>query len=160
MLQVKSIPASRLSSVPAFYFTRRHSHFRLPATRHALCSEPLLPTSTFPLPPSHLPTFSSSHPLNFCLFRLPHIPHSHFPLPTSALSTSQLLTFCPPHYAPCPPPYAVSSDFPPGRRPLCPLRAGGRIPTSHFRPLTLSPSHLLSFPTSQILYRQYQYGYL
>jgi hypothetical protein len=127
MLQVKSIPASRLSSVPAFYFTRRHSHFRLPATRHALCSEPLLPTSTFPLPPSHLPTFSSSHPLNFCLFRLPHIPHSHFPLPTSALSTSQLLTFCPPHYAPCPPPYAVSSDF--------------HIPTSAF-----PTSHLLSSP--------------
>jgi hypothetical protein len=54
-----------------------------------------------------------------------------FPLPTSAFFF--LL------YAPFP-----TSDFPPGRRPLWPLRAGGRIPTSDF-PIPPSAFH---FPFS------------
>jgi hypothetical protein len=38
-------------------------------------------------------------------------------------------------------PTSENSHFPPGRRPLWPLRAGGRIPTSHFRKFPLPHSH-------------------
>jgi hypothetical protein len=101
------IPTSEFFCMPYAPCLFPHSEFRISTSEFLYMpyAPYLFPTSAFRLPNSYI------CPMRHAFFRIPH-------------SDFRILL-----YALCAMPF---SDFPPGRRPLWPLWAGGRIPTSEF----------------------------